>query len=322
MKTIALIAFEQFTDIDLFLMWDILGRQRQHWQVRILGSQPELRSANGGAAAPRSAGRSQSCRCRTVRQRQARRAGGAGRCRLPRQLPHGPATPADRLHLRRLLLPRRARPAPAQPGHHPSRRPRRPGAMGVTSDERPFVCDGNVATAGGCLSALYGRMDRRAAAGQRPASRGPAGIAAGGAGSPVRAAGRGEHGGGRSVRQGMPGAFTLPSLHGAGVVSNPIHCRDSCRVTPSAMVALIAGRSAAAGPYRLCAIRGRHPLRIPSGQLRPGHRRAGVRGLPARALHIAHRHQRDVDAPGQQIGRLPPGSCTRERWRHPSGTCR
>lgn len=47
MKEIALIAFDQFTDIDLFLMWDILGRNTNDWQVKILADRPVVRSAHG-----------------------------------------------------------------------------------------------------------------------------------------------------------------------------------------------------------------------------------------------------------------------------------
>ncbi|WP_423056785.1 DJ-1/PfpI family protein [Achromobacter xylosoxidans] len=47
MKEIALIAFDQFTDIDLFLMWDILGRNTRDWNTRILASRPVIRSAHG-----------------------------------------------------------------------------------------------------------------------------------------------------------------------------------------------------------------------------------------------------------------------------------
>ncbi|MGG4603627.1 DJ-1/PfpI family protein [Paenalcaligenes sp. Me131] len=47
MKTIALVAFDQFTDIDLFLMWDILGRNKQDWTVRILATSPTIISAHG-----------------------------------------------------------------------------------------------------------------------------------------------------------------------------------------------------------------------------------------------------------------------------------
>lgn len=38
MKKIALVAFDDFTDIDLWLMWDLLKRvKNQEWDVRILG---------------------------------------------------------------------------------------------------------------------------------------------------------------------------------------------------------------------------------------------------------------------------------------------
>ena len=47
MKKIALIIFDNFTDIDLFLMWDILGRNETDWQVRILGTKEQHRSTHG-----------------------------------------------------------------------------------------------------------------------------------------------------------------------------------------------------------------------------------------------------------------------------------
>lgn len=47
MKNIALVSFDQFTDIDLFLMWDILGRNKQDWNVRILATSPTVTSAHG-----------------------------------------------------------------------------------------------------------------------------------------------------------------------------------------------------------------------------------------------------------------------------------
>ncbi len=38
---ISLVIFDQFTDLDLFLMWDLFNRVRlPEWQVRILGSGP------------------------------------------------------------------------------------------------------------------------------------------------------------------------------------------------------------------------------------------------------------------------------------------
>lgn len=47
MKTISLIIFDHFTDIDLFLMWDLLGREKSAWNVKILGSRKKHISANG-----------------------------------------------------------------------------------------------------------------------------------------------------------------------------------------------------------------------------------------------------------------------------------
>lgn len=156
MKTIALIAFEQFTDIDLFLMWDILGRQRQHWQVRILGSQPELRSANGLALRPHG------------RLDEANHADAvlfaSGKQGVPAALAEAAFLGSFRLDPRRQLigsicagsffLARLGLLPHNRATTHPDARAAL-SAMGVTSDERPFVCDGNVATAGGCLSALY-----------------------------------------------------------------------------------------------------------------------------------------------------------------------
>nr|AIA16625.1 Putative amidotransferase [uncultured bacterium] len=43
----AIIIFDDFTDIDLFLIWDILGRQSLGWEVKILGQKNEHVSTNG-----------------------------------------------------------------------------------------------------------------------------------------------------------------------------------------------------------------------------------------------------------------------------------
>ena len=45
-KSIAIVIFDSFTDIDLFLMWDILGRNKKDRQVRILGTKSEHVSAH------------------------------------------------------------------------------------------------------------------------------------------------------------------------------------------------------------------------------------------------------------------------------------
>jgi transcriptional regulator GlxA family with amidase domain len=45
---IGIVIFDQFTDIDLFLMWDLLNRVRvENWEVKILGENPVHTSATG-----------------------------------------------------------------------------------------------------------------------------------------------------------------------------------------------------------------------------------------------------------------------------------
>jgi transcriptional regulator GlxA family with amidase domain len=47
---IVIVAFDHFTDIDVFLPWDLLNRvkfRHKEWDVKILGTQPTHLSANG-----------------------------------------------------------------------------------------------------------------------------------------------------------------------------------------------------------------------------------------------------------------------------------
>jgi len=45
---VAIIVFDKFTDVDLWLMWDLLNRVRlENWQVRILGDKDSHVSATG-----------------------------------------------------------------------------------------------------------------------------------------------------------------------------------------------------------------------------------------------------------------------------------
>jgi len=47
----SIVIFDQFTDLDLFLMWDLLNRVRlPEWEVRILGERPHHTSATGISA--------------------------------------------------------------------------------------------------------------------------------------------------------------------------------------------------------------------------------------------------------------------------------
>lgn len=46
MRKIAIIIFDDFTDIDLFLMWDVLARNKADWTVKILGTKETHLSSN------------------------------------------------------------------------------------------------------------------------------------------------------------------------------------------------------------------------------------------------------------------------------------
>ena len=43
----AIIIFDDFTDIDLFLMWDLLARKKFGWDIKILGTKTSHISSNG-----------------------------------------------------------------------------------------------------------------------------------------------------------------------------------------------------------------------------------------------------------------------------------
>jgi transcriptional regulator GlxA family with amidase domain len=50
MKTITIVAFDKFTDIDVFLAWDLFNRVRlrnKEWQVKIVGTAPKHLSVCG-----------------------------------------------------------------------------------------------------------------------------------------------------------------------------------------------------------------------------------------------------------------------------------
>jgi transcriptional regulator GlxA family with amidase domain len=50
MKTVTIVAFEKFTDIDVFLAWDLFNRvklRNKEWQVRIVGTAPKHTSVTG-----------------------------------------------------------------------------------------------------------------------------------------------------------------------------------------------------------------------------------------------------------------------------------
>ncbi|RQR45489.1 MULTISPECIES: DJ-1/PfpI family protein [unclassified Burkholderia] len=156
MKDIALVAFDQFTDIDLFLMWDILGRNTTDWRVRILGAQPLLRSAHG-LAIPVHGPLEEANRADAVLFSSGR-LGIPAALASPDFLPSFDLDPARQyigsicagaFVLERLgLLPDRRATTHPDARHGLTDR-------GLHVPDQPLVCHGNVATAGGCVAALY-----------------------------------------------------------------------------------------------------------------------------------------------------------------------
>ncbi|WP_409077370.1 DJ-1/PfpI family protein [Pseudomonas sp. FW300-N2E2] len=155
LKKIVLVAFDQFTDIDLFLMWDILGRNTEDWHVRILGSSAIVRSAHGlpvSVHGPLSEANSADAVLFV-----------SGKEGIPAALAAPDFLPSFELDARRqrigsicagaFILERLgllSGPATTHPDARASLQ-----ALGLESMDQPLVCQGNVATAGGCLSALY-----------------------------------------------------------------------------------------------------------------------------------------------------------------------
>jgi len=155
-KTIVIVIFDSFTDIDLFLMWDILGRNTKDWRVRILGTKDEHLSAHGLAV--KTHGRIAEANDADVVLFSSGKLGvkaalsdkafvNAFSLNTEKQLIGSICGGAFILERLGLL---RAGPATTHPDALEKLR-----ALGVDVREQALVCNGNVATAGGCLSAVY-----------------------------------------------------------------------------------------------------------------------------------------------------------------------
>ncbi|MGX0137565.1 DJ-1/PfpI family protein [Cupriavidus metallidurans] len=156
MKEIALVTFDQFTDIDLFLMWDILGRNTKDWKVRILASSSIVRSANGLSVSAHGS-LSEANHADAVLF-------ASGKQGIPAALAHPDFLPSFQLDPTRqfigsicagaFILERLGLLPSGRATTHPDAR----GgfqALGLELVDQPLVCQGSVATAGGCLAALY-----------------------------------------------------------------------------------------------------------------------------------------------------------------------
>lgn len=156
MKHIAIIIFDQFTDIDLFLMWDILGRNQTDWRVSLLGTKPEHRSAHGLSVPTHG---------------HLREAGDADAVLFCSGKLGVPTFLADESNLLALsldptrqfigsicagafILARLGLLADGPATTHPDAQ-QALAACGIDVVDQALVCRGRVATAGGCLSALY-----------------------------------------------------------------------------------------------------------------------------------------------------------------------
>lgn len=156
MKEIALVTFDQFTDIDLFLMWDILGRNTQDWNVRILASSSVVRSAHGLSVSAHGS-LSEANRAEAVLF-------ASGKQGIPAALADPDFLPSFQLDPSRQLigsicagafiLERLGLLSGGRATTHPDARGGLQ-ALGLEPVDQPLVCQGNIATAGGCLAALY-----------------------------------------------------------------------------------------------------------------------------------------------------------------------
>ncbi|HBP6305403.1 TPA: thiamine biosynthesis protein ThiJ [Pseudomonas aeruginosa] len=156
MKEIALVTFDQFTDIDLFLMWDILGRNTQDWNVRILASSSVVRSAHGLSVSAHGS-LSEANRADAVLF-------ASGKQGIPAALADPDFLPSFQLDPSRQLigsicagafvLERLGLLSGGRATTHPDARGGLQ-ALGLEPVDQPLVCQGSIATAGGCLAALY-----------------------------------------------------------------------------------------------------------------------------------------------------------------------
>jgi len=152
----SIVIFDQFTDIDLFLMWDLLNRVRlPGWEVRILGERSQHISATGIAVPTHGlideanhsdvvlfvSGQG----TRTKMKDQA----WLSRFRLNpgKQMIGSICSGALLLAALGLLEGKTATTYPTTKQTLES--------LGVTVEEKAFVEHGNIATAGGCLAAQY-----------------------------------------------------------------------------------------------------------------------------------------------------------------------
>lgn len=155
MKKIAIIIFDDFTDIDLFLMWDLLGRNKTDWHVKILGSKESHRSSNGLKIETH--GRLAEANDADV---VLFASGKGSRVVMHDQefLNSFSLSPKKQIIgsicSGALILAKLGLLENMIATTHPHAKAELQ-ALGIEVIDKPLVCHGNIATAGGCLSAMY-----------------------------------------------------------------------------------------------------------------------------------------------------------------------
>lgn len=153
---ISIVIFDSFTDIDLFLMWDLLNRVRlPEWEVRIIGEKSHHVSTNGVMIATHGfieetdqsdvvlfvSGRG------TLTKMHDKHWLSRFNLNPERQMIASVCSGALLLAALGLLKGKTAT-------TYPTTKQMLEG-LGITVEEKPFIEHGNIATSGGCLAAQY-----------------------------------------------------------------------------------------------------------------------------------------------------------------------
>jgi transcriptional regulator GlxA family with amidase domain len=156
MKKIAIVIFDDFTDIDLFLMWDILGRNKTDWQVKILGTKEQHRSTHGLLVTTH--GNISEANDADVVLFSSGRIGVINVIENKSFLETFSLNPKKQMIgsicSGAFILAKLGLLENVLATTHPDAKTGLQ-ALGVETIDKPLVCNGNVATAGGCLSAIY-----------------------------------------------------------------------------------------------------------------------------------------------------------------------
>ncbi|UTV29169.1 DJ-1/PfpI family protein [Photobacterium atrarenae] len=156
MYQIAIVLFDEFTDVDFFLMRDVFGRSDRDWQVRVLGTKASHISTLG-IEVQTDGHISQANMADAVLFVSGYKGVpavledpdfmGAFHLNPEKQLIGSICAGSFILYRLGLLEGRKLT-------THPDAKPRLED-MGATVEDKALVVDGNIATAGGCLSSMY-----------------------------------------------------------------------------------------------------------------------------------------------------------------------